>query len=102
MELDTISRFFMSVLVERKRQVELGFTVGHDDDHQEGELGALAAFYAWPPDTRLQGVSTGGSSVALWPFHPEEVPRRLEDRRTELVRAAACIVAEIERLERAA
>lgn len=74
---------------ERRRQIhEKGWTPEHDDTHDKGELVRAAICYADP------------SLVdALWPF-VGNFPLG-SDRRASLVKAAALLVAEIERLDRA-
>jgi hypothetical protein len=85
------------VLAERQRQISVeGWTPEHDDEHDSAEMAQAAACYAlnaaeqrftWPFDT-------------LWPWSKDwwkpKTPRR------DLVRAGALILAEIERLDRAA
>jgi hypothetical protein len=91
-------RILRDIRIERWRQVEEGgFGPGHDDRHQEGELGDAAAFYA--------AVDADGPS---WPWahnareHAEHVSRKnVRPRRRQLIIAGALIVAELERLDRA-
>jgi hypothetical protein len=92
------------IATERARQIAKGFDAAHDDDHAGGELGQAAACYA-APITLLHedrsGVSRGvhGTIPLGWPFRPEEY-RPGGDYREDLVKAAAFIVAEIERIDR--
>lgn len=103
------------VIAERDRQVKAeGWTPEHDDDHRYGELALAAACYAIKAaDDRPLEVSVsvnfaGRSQPAgaffiatlLWPWQSQWW--KPKDRRSNLVRAAALIVAEIERLDRAA
>lgn len=100
-----LGRAFDDVLAERRRQInELGYTPDHDDDHVCGEISAYAAVYAMPPAARDWDASnTGYGSTfreALTPINwkvPED-----KDRREELVNATAMLIAEIERIDRAA
>lgn len=77
------------LIVERSRQIEEeGYTPEHDDDHVYGELGDAAAALA-------------AGDHRYWPdgwgkFKPDDCYRR------DLVKAGALIIAEIERLNRAA
>lgn len=83
------------VLAERRRQVEQeGWTPDHDDAHEFGELAEAAMSYADPAAHCQLGVPH------LWPWVAEWWKPR--DRRRNLVRAAALLIAEIERLDRAA
>lgn len=95
---------------ERQRQVgKEGWTLEHDDEHTDGSLADAAACYA--ATTRAfkaeefagVGYKPYTSYSELWPkswadrwFRPKRARRR------NLIVAAALIVAEIERLDRAA
>lgn len=82
------------VLAERRRQVEVeGWTPEHDDEHTHGELAGAAACYAYGEMIR---PDTG---AILW--HWDEEWWKPSDRRRELVKAGALILAEIDRLDRA-
>lgn len=91
---------------ERLRQVRAeGWTPSHDDEHTDGELACAAACYAMPPDLEDRSViNIDRPNVAcppdLWPWGPEAW--KPTTRRRELVKAAALILAEIERIDRAA
>lgn len=93
------------IAAERRRQIEVeGWALEHDDEYRNGELAKAAAAYA--------GIAGAHSSVPVsmdvyrtadrppvWPWAmtwwKPTTPRR------DLVKAAALIVAEIERLDRA-
>ena len=84
----TLKGAIADIAAERRRQVEAeGWTPEHDDAHDDNELSRAAACYAI-------------GNVAYWPW--EAMWWKPKDRRRDLVRAAALIVAEIERLDRAA
>lgn len=99
---------------ERRRQIEVeGFATGRDDiEHANGELARAAAWYAI-------GAQCHSWSDVLGPDDPGCVAHELfvddfygwpwayrwwrpKNRRRDLIRAAALIVAEIERLDRLA
>jgi hypothetical protein len=83
------------VFVERMRQVSSErWTPEHDDQHYTGDLAKAAACYA------LRTVGLNDTAHDLWPW--DDGWWKPKDRRRDLVRAAALIVAEIERLDRAA
>jgi hypothetical protein len=90
---------------ERRRQVESeGWTAAHDDDHDAGELAAAAATYAINAACVLHPLN--GTPIDLeelpfvfWPW--DKAWWKPKSPRRDLVRAAALIVAELERLERA-
>lgn len=84
------------VLAERVRQVIVeGWTPMHDDQHADGDLALAASVYA----ASAGGVSWPDSDPYLWPWDrawwKPTTPRR------DLVKAAALIIAEIERIDRA-
>lgn len=92
------------IAAERQRQITVeGWTAEHDDTHRSGEMADAAACYAMRPGAR--GTFTGSSPERLiwqrlWPWSKDWW--KPKDRRRDLIRAAALIVAEIERLDRAA
>ncbi|MBN9356211.1 MAG: hypothetical protein J0I15_07175 [Herbaspirillum huttiense] len=92
------------VLAERRRQQEVeGWTPEHDDEHVSGEISALAAFYAMPPAAREWDASSTGYGETLGQaILPPDWRAKAGDRREELKKAGALILAEIERLDRAA
>ncbi|MCC3679189.1 hypothetical protein LLE81_00060 [Staphylococcus epidermidis] len=84
------------VLAERNRQITAeGWTPAHDDEHSEGEMADAAGCYAHA----AAGWNTY-SARDRWPWSLKwwkpSTPRR------DLVKAGALILAEIERLDRAA
>jgi hypothetical protein len=80
------------VLAERQRQISAeGWTPEHDDEHSRGEMASAAACYAV--------VHKGIDLRPLWPWSPYWW--KPTDRRRNLTKAGALILAEIERLDRA-
>lgn len=83
---------------KRASQIENGYTPEGDDAYTHGELAKAAVCYATPHTNRQRGIP------ALWPWHGVYWNPPLDpDNKTrikELVSAGACIVAEIERLQR--
>lgn len=95
-----VSDAWRDTLEERQRQVETeGYTPSHDDEHDGGELAMAAACYATPPAYRPEDDSPPEDGPE-WPWGAE--CWRPGDRRRELVKAAALIIAEIERIDRLA
>ena len=85
-------KFLDDVLKERKRQIEKErYSASHDDRWKNGELAKAAAYYALPDDARTSDI---------WPFADELCKPTPDNRKRELVKAAALLVAEIERLSR--
>jgi hypothetical protein len=92
-----MSNAIADIAAERERQVTVeGFGEAHDDEHAEGELAMAAACYALHSTGKKR--FSGFPSTILWPW--AFLWWRPKDRRRDLVRAAALIVAEIERLDR--
>lgn len=89
------------ITAERERQILTeGWSHDHDDEHADGSLAAAAAAYALPfnddcgaHDLRVRSIWPQSWSWTWW---------KPKDRRSDLVRAGALIVAEIERLDRVA
>jgi hypothetical protein len=93
------------VLAERRRQVEAeGWTPGHDDEHDAGELASAASAYALFAADELHPQSQGDGDYGrsppdMWPFHRSWW--KPDDERRALIKAGALILAEIERIDRA-
>jgi hypothetical protein len=91
------------MIAERKRQIDKeGWTEEHDDQHNHSEMAYAAASYALSAaDYYLDGSKTRWFSIPkVWPW-PDGAWKPKNARR-DLVRAGALIIAEIERLDRAA
>lgn len=91
------------VAAERRRQITAeGWTPEHDDNHVNDEIAALACFYAMPPGAREWDTSSTGYGLRLGDAILPHDWASIEDgdRRRELVKAGALILAEIERLDR--
>jgi hypothetical protein len=86
------------VIAERERQKSAeGWTPEHDDTHSCGEMAQAAACYAYPTPWGVNPASET-EPPRLWPWNRKWW--KPKDRRRNLVRAAALIVAEIERIDR--
>ncbi|HFQ7582825.1 TPA: hypothetical protein ACHS1O_004225 [Pseudomonas aeruginosa] len=99
-----VPQAWIDVQADRRRQVEVeGWTPEHDDGHACDEIAAFACFYAMPPAARDWDTSSTGYGDTLGEaILPEGWEPKTGDRRRELVKAASLILAEIERLDRAA
>jgi hypothetical protein len=104
-----LSRAERDVLAERRRQQSVeGWTPEHDDEHEGGALASAAACYAhhaqWLLRERKRGDQPPGITdpvvYELWPF--DEEWWKPKDARRDLERAGAMILAEMERIDRAA
>ena len=85
------SQAVLDVAAERRRQIEAeGWTPEHDDHHLPNELSLAAASYVCADE--------GDAPPAIWPW--DWSWWKPKDRRRNLVKAAALILAEIERLDR--
>lgn len=86
-----MSKALEDVTAERFRQIsEEGWSTAHDDEHDWNDLAKAAAAYSLL--TLLPSVA-----VNVWPF--DGTPKDKGHRRN-CVRAAALLLAEIERLDR--
>lgn len=99
-----LSTAAQDVLAERNRQITAeGWTPAHDDEHACDEIAAFASFYAMPPAAREWDASSTGYGETLGEaIKPYDWHAKTGGRRRELVKAGALILAEIERLDRAA
>lgn len=106
------------VLRERERQVSVeGWTPEHDDEHAGGQMALAAVCYAMPTDrlkmcVKYNEIDNGRSAgeynpfmarymvPTLWPDSWHAMYWKPTDRRRDLVKAAALILAEIERIDR--
>lgn len=105
------------IAAERARQISAeGWTAEHDDAHGKGQMATAAACYASPDDFPAKEVPARWSDAsrysdagaepigrvtvpAAWPWDGDWW--KPSDTRRNLIKAAALIVAEIERLDRA-
>lgn len=97
------SQAFRDVGAERRRQIEVeGWSAEHDDEHGNGELARAGAAYALEyasltytetPSARLQQAAQ-----IAWPW--SRIWWKPNNVRRVLVKAAALIIAEIERIDR--
>ncbi len=89
------------IVAERVRQVvKEGWLPSHDDQHAFGELAKAAGCYAW-----IAGLSDElrlilDAPPPIWPSNWGSDWWKPTDRRRDLVKAGALILAEIERLDR--
>ncbi|OKP16220.1 hypothetical protein [Serratia fonticola] len=85
-------------MTERQRQINAeGWTPEHDDEHENNEMAFAAACYALYAGNPYPGQ---GYTPPEWPWDAEFW--RPSTERRDLVKAGALILAEIERLDRAA
>ncbi len=103
-----------AVIAERERQKTVeGWTEEHDDEHRGAQMAAAASCYAFVASLGdksyeyLRGNDHEGYPMwksypvlrDVWPWRDEWW--KPKNRRSDLVRAGALILAEIERLDRA-
>lgn len=89
------------VLAERQRQIQQeGWTPEHDDEHGDGAMAYAAAAYA-VASVEKPGTLMKASALFMWTGWAKSWWKP-KDRRSDLIRAGALILAEIERLDRAA
>jgi hypothetical protein len=112
--MNALTKAASDVLAERARQInDEGWTPEHDAEHSKGEMALAAACYAAHTATweyighgldsshgMFRVVQTAQEFVSrMWPWARSWW--KPKDRRRNLVRAAALLLAEIERLDRA-
>lgn len=97
-----MDKVIAGIVAERKRQMEVeGWTLEHDDEHDDGSLARAAACYAMPAAIRIMAAGVNETVKSrVWPLSWAPDWWKPKDRRRDLIRAAALIVAEIERLDR--
>ncbi|RYF36192.1 MAG: hypothetical protein EOO21_02525, partial [Comamonadaceae bacterium] len=99
---DVITRAVLDVLTERRRQItEEGWHPAQDDEHDNGAMALAAAAYAIRGSKDSHGaLQKMAFDVWRWTGWSSQwwKPR---GKRHNLVRAAALLIAEIERLDRA-
>jgi hypothetical protein len=84
------------VLAERQRQVDAeGWTPEHDDQHHAGELTQAAMAYA---QSSFEPSEHYDDYAFWWPEGWE--PMKRKPPRESLIKAAALLIAEIERIDR--
>ncbi|EFN3714793.1 TPA: ead/Ea22-like family protein [Escherichia coli] len=107
LEALAFSPALLDVIAERQRQMSVeGWTPKHDDKHDNNELAFAASCYAFHSAAASWDFEDDGTPYDIhpapkhWPWSPEwwkpKNPRR------DLVKAGALILAEIERIDRAA
>ncbi|TIU94669.1 MAG: hypothetical protein E5W09_22580 [Mesorhizobium sp.] len=89
---DMVSSAIADIAAERKRQTSVeGWTPEHDDQHTRDQFATAAGCY-------ILHEALGSELELFWPWAPEWW--KPTDRRSDLVKAGALIVAEIDRLDR--
>lgn len=97
-----ITKAVVDVLAERNRQIVVeGWTHEHDARHVPGQLALAAAAYAIEAEANLtdpEDAHPVGAPPECWPWSQQWW--KPTDARRDLVKAAALILAEIERQDR--
>ncbi|EOW2737462.1 ead/Ea22-like family protein [Klebsiella michiganensis] len=107
LESRTVTVAAADVLAERQRQISAeGWTPSHDDTHKNNEMAFAAACYAFHSAAASWDLEDCGTEYDShpapknWPWEPEWW--KPKSARADLVRAGALILAELERIDRAA
>lgn len=96
--MSDLTQAAIDVLAERQRQIEAeGWTLERDDEQMDGELALASSCYAQAGC----GHARLGRAPSMWPWDISWWKPSQEKRRN-LVKSAALLLAEIERLDRAA
>lgn len=93
-------------IAERLRQIqEEGYTANHDDQFTDGELVSAAIAYALATskdaESRIKGMAENTEASAWWPHDWDTQAWKPKDTISNLRRAVAFLMAEIDRLLRA-
>lgn len=95
-----LSPFAQAVIAERARQIEVeGWDLAHDDQHQAGELAIAGASYAKQAYLHLDPDVVSVFRPSCWPWDSRWW--KPAGFRRDLVKAAALILAEGEKFDRA-
>lgn len=101
-----MSRAIEDIIAEHARQHSVeGWTPEHDDTHKNGELALAAGSYcesAARPNILARKPGMAFAIPKLWPLSWSRDWWKPKSPRRDLVRAGALIIAEIERIDRAA
>ena len=98
-----INGVVQEIAAERQRQIEVeGFDAAHDDEHLRGEIAQGAAAYALRASAIAASEFNYKAGSTYWPIAFAGVMWKPTTARRNLIKAAAMIVAEIERIDRAA
>jgi len=96
------SAALVHILQERLRQVSDGYGPAHDDEHRRGEIAQAAASLTCIALVSIDSAGNAsywaGNAESFWP--DDWTALSSKSQRQDLVRAAALLIAEIERLDR--
>lgn len=91
----------IDILTERAKQ-RAKWGDDHDDGHKDGAIGAAGAMLAWPDGYWFYDESDADKCCIPAPSFAYDILKKHEhDRRQQLVIAAALLIAEVERIDRA-
>ena len=89
------------VMAERHRQMMVeGWTAKHDDEHGDGAMAVAAACYALADQRGIQVATVKLSKLWEWTGWSIQWGKP-KDKRRNLIRATALLLAEVERMDRA-
>ena len=88
------------IAAERRRQKMNDWTPAHDDANSYGELAMLACYYVWPGFHGIKPDQLFPLTIQARTDKSEYADRDKLSYLERLVKAGACLVAEIERHER--
>lgn len=102
-DFEPLSQAALDILYERARQITVeGYCPEYDDRYVNGELAGAASAYALSAAAAIR-IGQDAPIQSPPPFFPwEEKHWKPTTPRRDLVKAAALILAELERLDRAA
>lgn len=90
-----------AIALERMEQITReGFSLAHDDEHTDGSLAAVAGCYALAAAAQANEIELKKGVPRMWPGSWDEDWWKPKDQKRNLIRAAALILAELQRLAR--
>lgn len=103
MNTEPKSNVLAEIEAERNKQIAKGFDASHDDTHDRGEIAFAAIAFALASANQSIGMDAKNVQSHLQMMHwPADwgTFKMAESLRENLVKSAALIVAEIERIDR--
>lgn len=88
------------VVSERQRQIEKGYNAGNDDNHENDELAAMAVMRVMPRCWKDMHITKNEWADLDDGMMKVDIVSLSSDRRTNLIRGIAMLVAEVERYDR--
>lgn len=106
-QLEAVDGIFSELMHERAKQISKGYDAAHDDDDAKGNHARAAAYYAIAGYAQRHLALRDASDVEFYAdavssgYPWSKDTKAIESRpRANLIKAAALLIAEIERIDR--